>query len=96
VWHFRGRSAVKDLSQDELVQMGVCPAHGKLNDSVKPNEGHVRPHLDPAPDGRLRPFERDFDLIQTPSRRGVGSGDISHIRAILEKTGPKEQENLAG
>jgi len=48
---------------DELVQMGILPAHNALQDSVELGESDVASHLDAPPDWRLRVAERHLDLV---------------------------------
>src|SRR2546422_7859161 len=49
------RSLVLD---DELVQVGILPAHNALQDSVELGERDDASHLDAPPDWRLRVAER--------------------------------------
>ena len=48
---------------DELVQVGILPAHNALQDSVELGERDVASHLDAPPDGRVRAAECHFDLV---------------------------------
>src|SRR5712691_4168251 len=55
--------AVILAADDELAQMGICPSHDALQDSVEFGERDIASHLDAPPDGRPRAAERHLDLV---------------------------------
>src|SRR5215213_3189736 len=57
------RLAVRLAADDELVQVGVGPAHDHLENLVQLGEADVGGDLDSPPDRRLAVHERDLDLV---------------------------------
>ena len=51
-----------DVAGAELEEMAVGPAHGGLDDQVKPIEPDVERHIDAAQDRGLDVVERDLEL----------------------------------
>lgn len=54
---------VVGLPNQKLVKMAIRPAHDELQDVVESKQGDVVQHLDPAPNQRLRPPQRDLALV---------------------------------
>ena len=50
----------------ELVQVGVCPTHGDLNDAVQVTECDVAAQAEAAPDRRLGVIEVEADDVGGP------------------------------
>jgi hypothetical protein len=53
--------AIHDVSELEVVQVIIGPAHDDLNDVVQAFERHARRRLDPAPDRRIDIEQSDRD-----------------------------------
>src|SRR5712692_2804607 len=67
--------AVILAADDELAQMGICPPHDALQDSVESGERDIASHLDAPPDRRPRAAERHLDLVDlNPFCHGPGHG----------------------
>ncbi len=58
--------AVGIVADEELVHVGVGPAHRRLDYPVELTELGVAGHLDAPPDRRVTVPEGDFDLIDIP------------------------------
>jgi hypothetical protein len=55
--------AIYPLTKTELIQMGIRPAHGDLNDVMEVEQSYVGRDLNPPPDFGIGVKEGDFELI---------------------------------
>lgn len=66
-------------SDDKVVQMGVGPAHGDLDDMMEAVESEAGGDQDAAPDGRFEAGEGDFQLAE----RGLGSSVLNKLDHVV-------------
>jgi hypothetical protein len=57
------RITVRHLANAEIVQMGVLPPHGELDDVVQIAQSEIARHGDAAPDRRRQTEERHLELM---------------------------------